>query len=233
MISAQELVIEQRASRSITASTLYLQLQADISASTTETEYTTTDSYSLGLSGAQIIFDGLKTLNKIKATKEDIKAAQQNYRFVLSEARLNLRTAFIGLLKAQELIKVAEEIIKIRRNSLILITLRYESGLEHKGALLAAEANLAEAEFELNQAKRNLELAQRRLCKEIGYDEFKPILVKEDFTIDKIEIEEPHWEALVKNHPTLLKATANKSSQAFKIKSAYAEFLPEVSVSSG
>ena len=89
------------------------------------------------------MFDGLKTVNNVNAARENIKASQQSYRFTSTQVRLRLRTAFVNLLKAQELIHVAEDIVKIRRGNLELITLRYESGLEHKGALLTAEANLA------------------------------------------------------------------------------------------
>ena len=202
LISAVENVKQEKASKSITASTLYPQIDANLDASTAGTSTTssttdvttkaTTDTYTYGVSGTQLVFDGFKTLNKVKAAKEFIKAAQQNYRFTSSEVRLNLRTAFINLLKAQELIQVAEDIVKIRRDSLILITLRYESGLEHKGAQLTAGANLAQASFELAQAKRDVELAERQLTKEMGRQEFKPMSVKGDFIVRDTAKERPN-----------------------------------------
>ena len=89
----------------------------------------------------------------------------------------------VNLLKAQELIRVSGEIVKIRRGNLELITLRYESGLEHRGALLTAEANLAQASFQLAQAKRAVELAQRQLTKEMGRREFISMSVKAAFIV--------------------------------------------------
>jgi TolC family type I secretion outer membrane protein len=243
LISALEYINQEKASKSITASSLYPQIDANLDASTASTSTTssttgvttkaTTDTYTYGISGTQLVFDGFKTINEVNAAKENIKASQENYRFTSSKVRLNLRTAFINLLKAQELIKVAEEILKIRRDSLMLITLRYESGLEHKGALLTAEANWLEANFELSQAKRNLESAQRTLAKEMGRREFKPMLVKGDFIVVDTANERPDFEMLAKNNPSILEALAKKNAAAFDIKSAYADFAPTLAGSAG
>ncbi len=243
LISAAESVNQQKAGKAITASGLYPQIDATAGASTAGTSTTssttglttkaTADSYSYGVSGTQLIFDGFKTVNEVKAAGEDIKAAEQNYRFVSSRVRLDLRTAFISLLKAQELIHVTEEIAKIRRDSLVLITLRYQSGLEHKGALLTAQANLAEANFELEQAKRDVEMTERQLTKEMGRQEFKPISVKGDFTVRDTSEEKPDLEALAKDNPSLLEALAKKNSAVFDVKSAYADFSPKLSGSAG
>ncbi len=233
LISAVESLNQQKAEKSITASALYPQIDANLDASTASADKVTTDTYTYGVTGSQLVFDGFKTLNKVNAAKENIRAAEQNYRFISSEVRLNLRTAFINLLKAQELIQVAEEILKIRRDNLMLITLRYESGLEHKGAQLTAEANMAQASFELAQTKRDVELARRQLTKEMGRREFKPMSVKGDFVVGDSAKERPDLEALAKNNPSLLQALAKRNAAAFDIKSAYADFAPALSGSAG
>jgi len=240
LISAQENIKQQIANKSIVSSELFPQLEANLGvlSSTTKnkdsgnTTKTTTDSYNYGLSANQLFFDGFKTSYKIKSALENIKSAQENYRLVSAQVRFNLRVAFIDLLKAQELIKVAEEIVKIRRENLELVTLRYESGLEHRGALLTAEANLLSANFELNQAKRNLEVAQNRLCKEMGLKEFRRILVKGDFQIEEDTQQEPDFIRLVQDNPSLHQILAKKNAANFDIRSAYSDFYPTISGSS-
>ena len=234
LIFAAESINEEKAGKAIAASGLYPQIEAALGASTAETEAsggtkTTTDSYSYGLSGNQLIFDGLKTINEIKTAGQNLKVAEENYRFVSSGIRLDLRTAFINLLKTQELVRVAEDIVKIRRDSLMLITLRYESGLEHKGALLTAQANLAEAEFALAQAKRDIEFTQRQLTKEMGRREFKPLFVKGDFIVRETAKEKPDFQDIVKKHPSVLQAAYRINSAALGVQSAYGNFAPEVS----
>jgi len=234
LIYAAETVNKEKADRATTVSSLYPQIGATLGASTTESETsgsakTTTDTYSYGLSGSQLIFDGFKTINEAKAAGEDLKASEENYRFASSQIRFDLRTAFVNLLEAQELVRVTEDIVKIRRDSLILITLRYESGLEHKGALLTAQANLAEAKFALAQAKREIELAQRQLTKEMGRQEFKPLSVKGDFAVREGASEKPDFKEIANNHASVLQAAYQINSAAFGVQSAYGSFAPELS----
>jgi len=241
LIAAQEVIKQSQASKKITASALFPQIDSNLSASTAKTSsgegdsatHKTSDSYSYGVTGTQLLFDGLKTINNVNAAKENIKASQQSYKFTSTEVRLRLRTAFINLLRAQELIQVTEDIVKIRRDNFELITLRYESGLEHKGALLTAEANLSEANFELAQAKRDVELAQRQLTKEMGRTEFVPMAVKGDFTVVDAAKERPNLEAMANSNPSLRQLTAQKNAAAFNIKSAYANFFPVLTGSAG
>lgn len=234
LISALENVVQQQASKAIKQSGYYPQISASADASTTKQEGSKkTDNYSMGVSGTQLIFDGFKTSNQVNAASENIKAAQQNYRFASSTVRLNLRTAFVNLLKAQELIRVDEEIFKIRRDNLELITLRYQSGLEHKGALLTAEANIAAANFSLSQAKRSIDSSQEQLNKEMGRKGFKPLQVKGEFVVRDSAKEKPDLQALAENHPSILQATAQKNLASFDIKSVYADYYPAFSASAG
>jgi outer membrane protein TolC len=239
LISAVQGVEEKKADKSITASAFYPQITSSVSGSRTNTTTNSNgntavkDSYAYGLSGTQLVFDGLKTLNDTFAAKENIKVSQESYRYTSSSVRLNLRTAFVNLLKAQESIRVSEEIFKIRRDNLILITLRYKAGLEHKGALLTAEANLAQADFDLAHSKRNIEFYQRQLTKELGRKEFKPFMVTGDFTVVDSSKDKPDLEELAKKNPSFLQVVAKKNSTSFAIKSAYAGFVPELNGSAG
>lgn len=243
LISAQESVKESEASKKITASALYPQIDSSLDASTKRTETTssttgittssTTDNYTYGVTGTQLIFDGFKTLNDVKAASQNLQAAQYNYRFTSAEVRLRLRTGFINLLKAQESLKITEDIYNIRRSNLELITLRYASGIEHKGALLNAEANLAQAEFDIAQAKRALEVAQRQLIKEMGRTQVSALRVDGDFEASGLALEKPDFEALAKNNPSLGKLIAQKNAASFGIKAAQANFLPQLSADTG
>lgn len=233
LISAVESVNQKKAAREVTGSGLFPQTSADLDISRAKTSSTTANSYSYGVSGTQLIFDGMKTSSAIKAASENVAAAEANYRFTSTEVRLNLRSAFVSLLKIQELVKVAEDIVKIRRDNLALIRLRYESGLEHRGALLTAEANFAGAGFELAQAKRGVEFIQRQLTKELGRKEFIPIAVAGDFTVRETAVEKPDFDALVKDNPSVLNALAQKNAASFGVQSARANFFPTVSGAAG
>jgi len=233
LISAQEGVKESQASKKITGSSAFPQIDSSASVSTAKANGETTDNYSFGATATQLLFDGLKTRDNVKVASENIKAAEFNYKFVSSEVRLRLRTAFINLLKTQELLKITQDIYNIRRSNLELIALRYESGIEHKGALLTAEANLAQAEFEIAQAKRALEVAQRELIKEMGRTKFSPVQAQGEFKISDVVLERPDFEKLADKNPSLGKLMAQKDAASFGIKAAQANFFPQLSAQAG
>ncbi|MDD2751638.1 MAG: TolC family protein [Candidatus Omnitrophica bacterium] len=237
LIAAQEEVVQSQAAKKITASTLYPQVDATLDASTARASSgasgSVSDSYNYGVSGTQLIFDGTKTINDVRAASETIKASQENFKFTSVTIRLRLRTAFLNLLKAQEALKITREVYEIRRGNLELITLRYQSGLEHKGALLTAEADLANAQYGIDQAKRSVEVAQRQLIKEMGRKEFVPLFVRGDFTVRDDASTMPDFEVIVARNPSLKEIIAQKNSAEFGVKSAYAEFFPTLTGSAG
>ena len=234
LIAAQQEIKQSESSKQQTASGLFPQIIADAGGSRTKKSSSiATDSYSYGASGTQLIFDGAKTINNVKAAQEDISAAKQGYRFTSTTVRYRLRSAFIDLLKAQEMLRITEEIYNIRRDNLELITLRYQSGLEHKGALLTAEADLAEAQYGISQNKRGVQVAQRELIKEMGRKELTPISVSGDFKVKDSALVQPDFDKLAENNPSLLQLISQKRSAEFSLKSAYANFFPVVTGSAG
>jgi outer membrane protein TolC len=179
------------------------------------------------------VFDGFKTAADVKAASETTKAAGENFRFVSSGVRFRLRSAFVDLLRAQELIRVTKEIAKLRRDNLVLISLRYQSGLEHKGALLTAEANLEEAKFETAQAIRNRIVGQRQLTKEMGRETFVPVTVKGELDAGGAAQKKPDFEAIVKDNPSLQKLLAQENAAAFGVSAAKRNFFPTLTAQAG
>jgi len=239
LVSAVENVQQSRSQEDITASALYPQVTAGLSAQTAKSAGSsvraggTSDTYSYDVTGSQLVFDGFKTLADVKGAREDTQAAKENYRFVSADVRQRLRSAFVSVMKAQAQIRVTEEIVRIRKDNLVLISLRYQSGLEHKGALMTAEANLAQARFEVEEAKRALIVAQRQLTKEMGRSEFIPMAVKEDFEIGDTEKKKPDFREIVEKNPSLLEEAALARAARYGVASAKANFFPVLSASSG
>ena len=237
LIAADQSIKQSEASKQQTASSLFPQITGNVGASTAKTAgktgSSTADTYSYGVTGTQLLFDGIKTINNVKAAAENIAAAKQGFKFTSTSVRFRLRTAFIDLLKVQEMLRITEDIYNIRRSNLELITLRYESGLEHKGALLTAEADLADAKYGISQAKREVEVAQRELVKEMGRTQLTPMRAKGDFEIKDAALVKPDFETLAKNNPSLQQLIAQKRSAEFSLKSAYANFSPQLTGSAG
>lgn len=231
LISAEEKLQQAKAGQRIVTSRFLPQIGSSLSLGVSKADdQDKSDSYSYGVSGKQLIFDGFKTFYDRASAAENVKSAEYNYKLVSSNLRSRLKTAFADLLRAQELLKITEQIAARRKQNVELVTLRYQAGREHRGSLLNAQANMAQAEAEVSQAKRNIELAQRRMVKELGRPKFSPLLVKGDFAIKNSE-QKPDFESLSKNTPVLLNFTTRRESARLGVKAAEADFYPQVSAS--
>jgi len=233
LIAAGEIIKQTQAVKQQTASGLYPQVAAEVSGSTAQTsssagDSSKGDSYGYGVTGTQLLFDGVKTINEVKAAGQNIIASQQSFKFTSTTVRYKLRTAFVNLLTTQEMLRIAEEIFNIRRGNLELIVLRYESGLEHRGALLTAEADLADAQYGIAQNKRSVVVAQQELTKEMGRKQLKSISVQGDFKVKDSALVKPDFEVIAKKNPSLAELIAQKNSAEFSLKSAYGNFAPQL-----
>lgn len=228
LVSAQQSIKSSQADKTITASGLFPQVSADAGASRTGTSDKNTNNYNYGVSGSQLIFDGFQTANKVGAAAEDIKAAQESYKFTSSDVRLRLRAAFVNLMKAQDAVRIREGIFNRRRQNFELVTLRYEGGMENKGSLLTEEANVRQAQYDVTTAKRDIEVAQRQLTKEMGRRELAPMTAKGDFAVSDAARERPDLVKLAEDHPNLQQSIAQKNAAAFNLRSAKGEFLPSI-----
>ena len=234
LISAAEDVMQAKADKAIVRSAGLPQLGS--SASRKKTKAATSDpkdSYSYSLSAQQLLFDGFKLSNDVWAAKKTLSAQEYNLAVVSSDVRLNLRTAFASLLRAQELISLTDEIAARRKQNLELVQLRYNAGREHSGALLTAKADLAQAEFEVAQAERNLLLTQRTLLKEMGHQLFVALNARGDFAITENDAEKPDFDTLVDTTPFLKRLVAQKEAARYDYAAAKADFFPKVYLDGG
>ncbi len=231
LVSAKEQIRQSKDSKLIIQSSFLPQVTGNLGV--TQAKSPTTTTYSYGVSGSQLLFDAGKTINDVRSAKENVNASTQNFQYVSSLVRLRLRNAFINLLKAQHSVDLTREIQNIRKQNLDLITLRYNSGTEHRGALLTASANLAQSEFDIHQASRILHVAQRSLTKEIGSKKIEPISVVGDFDITNQYKETPNIDDLVSKHPQFLKIIAQKNAATFIVGADKADLWPLVSLNGG
>jgi outer membrane protein TolC len=234
LISAKAQVEQYQASKKEVASGFLPQVSADLSASRNSSNQngknTKTNYYSYGVSANQLLFDGFKKSADLKTALARENVSRCAYSFTSAQVRYNLRLAFINVLTAQEQVVVQKEIVRIRTQDTALIKLRYESGLEHKGSLLTAQANLERASFELDQAKRYLELNKHVLSRLAGFKNQNNFIVSGDFSQD-VGDDNPNFEVLADKHPQNLQAIAAKNAADFGIDSARADFFPQAGLS--
>ncbi|KPJ67919.1 MAG: hypothetical protein AMJ43_02190 [Coxiella sp. DG_40] len=229
LISAKEKINQAVANKSIARSDYLPELTSNLSGKSAKAaDHITTDTYSYDINVKQLLFDGFKTSYDIASAAESIKSSQYNYMITSSNVRLNLRTAFIALLKSQQLLDITKYLAARRKQNLELVELRYKAGREHKGSLLNAEANFVKAKFDVTQAQRDIDLAQKELAKELGRRESSPIRAKGEFKVKTLVNKTPNFVKLANVNPLLLGLIVNMEAFRFNLKSAKADFFPKV-----
>jgi outer membrane protein TolC len=235
--SALEKVAQAKANVGITRSAMLPLVDANAGVSKSKTNVTgtrtsaalngTSDSYSYGITGKQLLFDGAKSIYDLKSTQKQLEATDFDYLTTSSNVRLSLRNSFIQLLRAQELLGITREIAAIRKKNFELVQMRYKAGVENKGSLLTAEANLAQANFEVSQSERNIFIAQNSLIKGIGIKELKNIKVKGDF-VANAEKDKPDITNLAQENPAVRKIISQRESADYKVMSARMDNAPKI-----
>jgi outer membrane protein TolC len=230
LISAKEVVNQFKADRMSSISPMLPQISTEVSQGTFKAPQSNqTNSSFYGITAQQLLFDGFKTPYNIAAAGKNVTASRYNYSVTSANIRLRLRTAFISLLSAQQLLGITKDIAARRKQNADLVKLLYEGGMENRGSLLTAEANLAQAEFNIVQSERSIAVAQRQLLKEMGRETASPIQVAGDLEVVAVKREQPDFEALAMINPSLENLSAKREAAQFSLKSAKAEFFPTIS----
>jgi len=120
------------------------------------------------LSLSQDLFRGGGNTAQRRQALAQLEIGEEQYRRVLSDVELRTRLAYVEVIYAQELIALAEKIEERRKGNVRLIQLRFDGGRENAGSLARSKAQLAQAEFEVREARRALTYALRNLAAAMG-----------------------------------------------------------------
>ncbi|MEI8032123.1 MAG: TolC family protein [Chlorobiaceae bacterium] len=231
LYSALAVLQQAEADKQITGGALLPRLTTSFSASrsgASEAGSVSSALYAWSLSAQQLFFDGHKTSNQVSSNSEAVKAAQFNYSAVSANVRFALRSAFTELLKAQDLVGLTREIAERRQKNVRMINLRYQGGREHVGSLRQAQADLAQAEFEVSQAERGLLLAQSKLASALGRDVRSPFKVKGAYQVTETSPVRPDLELMARNNPLFQQLEARSRAARYDLDASKSAFSPQL-----
>jgi outer membrane protein len=184
----------------------------------------TSNSYSYGLSASQALFKGFSNYYAIQSASLNYDYYRANLQNAEADAYYQLRQAFVDLLIAQQNLTVRQKIKQVRENNARMIKLFYDSGKEDKGNYLRTQAQLADADYNIVSANRQLELARLKLSQLI------------DGAVSSAEGELvaaallPDLDALLKNSPAYVMNSDQLKLAEIGQQSTLSEFLPSVSL---
>src|SRR5690606_32293253 len=147
-----------------------------------------------------------------------------------SKVLYDLRAAFENFTFAKSSRELSEEIVKRREENYRIVELRFESGHENKGSLLLSKAYLAQAKYDVLQAKNNEEVAKFQLLQVMGLDS------KADFDIvgDIPLSPPPKLESEVENYifeiPDYKQAVAEEKASEKAVTVTESNFYPSLNL---
>ena len=194
------------------------------------TESTSRKIYNNSITLSQNVFSGFQDYYKVKNSKLDLLQSNNNLTLEKLKQRAELKMAFANVVLTQRLLKFSEKTINTRKDIRELVSLRFTSGNETQDSILFAEGQLDESTLDLDNSRRALQAAKRRLKFILGED------LQDDFevvgSIPLIEIPtDPDFQKLAVESLEFKNAAINERKSIEDLSSNRAKYLPTVDVS--
>jgi outer membrane protein len=127
----------------------------------------------------QTVFDsGQREISAAQA-RRSVEASEQAYREAVQQKVLSVTTAYYELLRRIALLRVAEASVQRAQQTVDVVRAQVEVGVAAQKDVLQAEAELANAQVSLIQARNQVRLAEASLRNELGIGQEVPVQVAE------------------------------------------------------
>jgi outer membrane protein len=213
------------------------QAQAGASGGTSTTNQSaaanaTSSSYSLGLSGQQLLYDFGKTTRSVKASARTVSAAVQDDRGSVQTVILGARTAYYNYLLSQMQYAVAQEALGQAQAHLDEAKILFQTGKQAQYTVTEAEVNFANASVTLITTKNGVKLAKVQMDVAAGVTLKEPVVCSD--SLDKEEPDITKDQAIAQamdSLPLLRAARARLEAAKLQLASTKSALLPDLNAS--
>ncbi len=195
-----------------------------------------TDFFNLSGQSSITLFNGFENISSLREAREQAGADQTNLKRTRREVVFDVMDQFISLVESREIVRVRREQVAAQRQRLRQIEQFVEAGSRPESDLFTAEADLADAEQQLLQGKREREVTQTRLIQTLqlnpreAYDFRVPDL--EGATLDSSRQELPALiDEAFQKRLDLRVAEAERRAAEQGVRSARSAYYPTLSLS--
>lgn len=200
--------------------------------------YTTTSTFnnSYSLSGSLTVFNGLSTINTIKATKVMRAMGVEELQLARDQIAMNTMSAYFDVVYYYGTVEIAQEQLRTSQLELKQVQEQYELDLKAPADVAEVEAQVANYDYLLTEQQSNLELALIELRKVMNYPQEEPLEIDTEVDIEGMLITETLEEvlnyALVYN-PQIRSKEINSRYYELNYASTKGRYLPSISLSGG
>ncbi len=193
------------------------------------------NSYNLGFSLSQILYDGGKWWNSIRQAKASYRSQEWDYQATRQEIILEVTRRYFELLKALKLQEVYNKSLKSNQEQYHKTEAMYEVGSVAQVDVFRAKVNLGQAQIKAINQKNQVLIAKSNLNVVLGRRPNTPLeIVQIDIPLEDFTgtLEDAKHMA-IENNPSLHSLKEQITSNHFGIKVAKASYLPTLSVRAG
>ncbi|MEW6619818.1 MAG: TolC family protein [bacterium] len=179
----------------------------------------------------QPLFTGGKISSNYELAKDNYESTQYEYKKVKNELILEVKSAYLGILKALKFQQIAQETVKQVESHLKVVTNFYDAGMVAKVDVLKTEVQLANVQQNLVQAENRVNLAKVSFNQVLAQDQNTPVEVIDILELRPqiINLNECLKEAQ-EMRPELKQLKANIEILKQKVKIARSDYYPSVNL---
>lgn len=200
--------------------------------------YTTTSTFSnsYSLSASITVFNGMSTINSIRATKVLRAKGVEDLQLKRDEVAMNTMSAYFDVVYYTGTVEIARDQLETSRKELDQVRMHYELGDKAPADVAEVEAQVANYDYLLTQQQNNLALAVIALRKVMNYPQGEPLEVDTDVRIDGMMVGASLSEVLdyaMEFNPKVRAAEMNNRYYRINYATAKGRYLPSISLSGG
>ena len=191
----------------------------------------TTFSNSYGISGSMILFDGLQSINTVRATKVARQMGAVEAEIARDEVALQTLSAYMDVVYYTEAVAIAREHLEASRKTLELVRRQEELGTKSAADVAEIESQEANYDYLLTTEENNLALAYIKLREVMNYPQGEKLEIVTDIDLEALPTatsEQALLDYALANNPRIAAshfATEQSRLNLAKAKGAYSPSL--------
>ena len=191
----------------------------------------TTFSNSYGISGSMTLFDGLQSINTVRATKVARQMGAVEAEIARDEVAMQTLSAYMDVVYYTEAVAIAREHLEASRRTLELVRRQEELGTKSAADVAEIESQEANYDYLLTTEENNLALAYIKLREVMNYPQDEQLVIETNINLEALPSatsEQALLDYALENNPRIAAsrfATEQSRLNLAKAKGAYSPSL--------
>ncbi len=182
-----------------------------------------------------LIFEGLRKFNTLKQTQLKKQARQSALAKQRNTITLSVLNQYLNILLNRKQLAIAQNQLELAKQQLQQTKRLVKAGKLPEGELLELEAQVANEELSVTQARNQVDIAYTQLKRVMRLEQHQSLKIKQPSLnipttlLDTLTVSNIYQEA-VKSYPSIMEAKYRKLSRAKGIDIAQSNYSPRISV---